>query len=252
MRIALVDAGTGNLRSVEKALRYVLGSHDELVTTSDPAEILRADRIVMPGQGAFGDCGRALAPSSPLGGAILDAIEAGRPYFGICLGMQVAVIEFARNVCGLTGAHSTEMDPDTAFPVIDLMAEQKSVQAMGGTMRLGAYECALRPGTLAAEAYGNGTVSERHRHRFEVNNRYLPKMTENGLVVSGVNEATNLVEIVELPRSEHPWFLGCQFHPEFKSRPLTPHPLFDRFIAAAKKRMEARTTPPVPADNATA
>jgi CTP synthase len=168
------------------------------------------------------------------------ARENGIPYFGICLGMQVAVIEFARNVCGMDGAHSTEMAPETEYPVIDLMSEQKSVQALGGTMRLGAYDCAVKEGTLGAEAYGGAkVVSERHRHRYEVNNRYLSNMTEHGLVVSGVNEATNLVEMIEL--RNHPWFLGVQSHPEFKSKPLVPHPLFERFIGAAKQRMLARS-----------
>jgi CTP synthase len=160
------------------------------------------------------------------------------PYFGICLGMQVAVVEFARNVCGLTGAHSTEIDPDTQHPVIDIMAEQKSIQAMGGTMRLGAYDCALKPGTFAMAAYDAPRISERHRHRYEVNNRYLNQMIEHGLAVSGVNEQTKLVEMVELP--DHPWFVGCQFHPEFKSKPLVPHPLFVRFIEAATKHSLAR------------
>jgi CTP synthase len=168
------------------------------------------------------------------------AREGDIPYFGICLGMQVAVIEFARNVCGMDDAHSTEMAPETTFPVIDLMTEQKSVQALGGTMRLGAYDCTLKPGTLAFDAYnGVKLISERHRHRYEVNNRYLSTMTEHGLVVSGLNEDTNLVEIMEL--RNHPWFLGCQSHPEFKSKPLVPHPLFERFIGAAKQRMVART-----------
>lgn len=160
----------------------------------------------------------------------------GIPYFGICLGMQVAVIEFARNACGMTGAHSTEMEPETPYPVIDLMTEQKSIQSMGGTMRLGAYDCTLKPDTLASEAYGDAKlISERHRHRYEVNNRYLSSLTEHGLVISGVNDETGLVEIIEL--RDHPWFLGCQSHPEFKSKPLAPHPLFRRFIAAAKQRM---------------
>jgi CTP synthase len=166
------------------------------------------------------------------------------PYLGICLGMQLAVVEFARNVCGLTGAHSTEVEPATPHPVIDLMEEQKSVQALGGTMRLGAYDCTLRAGTLARRAYGQERISERHRHRYEVNNRYVPVLTEHGLVVSGVNEALQLVEMIEL--RDHPWFVGCQFHPEFKSRPLAPHPLFREFIAAARQhravRMEAKTS----------
>lgn len=155
------------------------------------------------------------------------------PFFGICLGMQLAVVEFARNVSGLTGAHSTEMEPLTPYPVIDIMAEQKSVQALGGTMRLGAYDCRLLPETLARGAYGVDVISERHRHRYEVNNKYVALLEEGGMVVSGVNDKTGLVEIIEL--KDHPWYLGCQFHPEFKSRPLDPHPLFVSFIAAAKR-----------------
>jgi CTP synthase len=160
------------------------------------------------------------------------------PFFGICLGMQLAVVEFARNVCGLAGAHSTEMEPLTPHPVIDIMAEQKSVEALGGTMRLGAYDCRLIPGTLAHRAYGVEQIAERHRHRYEVNNKYLNMLQERGLVVSGVNDKTGLVEIIEL--KEHPWFLGCQFHPEFKSRPVEPHPLFVSFIRAAKEHRRAR------------
>jgi len=160
------------------------------------------------------------------------------PFFGICLGMQLAVVEFARNVCGLAGAHSTEMEPLTPHPVIDIMAEQKSVEALGGTMRLGAYDCRLIPGTLAHLAYGVEQIAERHRHRYEVNNKYLKMLQERGLVVSGVNDKTGLVEIIEL--KEHPWFLGCQFHPEFKSRPVEPHPLFVSFIRAAKEHRRER------------
>ena len=162
------------------------------------------------------------------------------PYFGICLGLQIAVVEFARNVCGMAGAHSTEFESMTPFPVIDLMEEQKQVQVMGGTMRLGAYACTLREGSRAAAAYATPVIRERHRHRYEVNNRFLDRMTDKGLVVSGVNDDTDLVEIIEL--DDHPWFVGCQFHPEFKSKPLTPHPLFRDFIRAARDRMLARRT----------
>lgn len=160
------------------------------------------------------------------------------PYFGICLGMQVAVIEFARNVCGLKEAQSTEFEPETKDPVIDIMAEQKSIQAMGGTMRLGSYVCKLSPGTLAHSLYGEDSVTERHRHRYEVNNKFIPILNENGMIISGVNPDTNLVEMVEL--KDHPWFIGLQAHPEFKSKPLASHPIFRGFIAAAKKRHEER------------
>ena len=156
------------------------------------------------------------------------------PYFGLCLGLQIAVIEFSRNVLKLPGAHSTEFDPKTKNPVIDLLPEQKHVKDMGATMRLGTYECAVRKGSLAYKAYGAATITERHRHRFEVNNKYRKLLEENGLLATGVHVAKNLVEIVEL--ENHPWFLAVQFHPEFKSRPEQPHPLFADFVAATVAR----------------
>ncbi len=158
------------------------------------------------------------------------------PYFGLCLGLQIAMIEFARNVLKLSGAHSTEFDAKTRYPVIDLMPEQKAVKDKGATMRLGTYECALKKGSLAHRAYGALTVSERHRHRYEVNNKFRKLIDEAGLQVTGQHAARNLVEIVEL--RDHPWFLAVQFHPEFKSRPERPHPLFRDFIAAALSRAE--------------
>jgi CTP synthase len=163
--------------------------------------------------------------------AIRMARESGKPFFGICLGMQCAVIEHARNVAGLEGANSTEFDSDTPHPVIHLMEAQREVVKKGGTMRLGAYACRLVPASKAAEAYGAPDVSERHRHRYEFNNGYRDRLREHGLVATGVNPELDLVEIVEMPA--HPWFVGVQFHPEFKSRPLQPHPLFERFIGAA-------------------
>ena len=152
------------------------------------------------------------------------------PFFGICLGMQVAVIEFARNVLKLKSANSTEMDPKTPNPVIALMEEQKNLEIMGGTMRLGSYPCELKKGSKAAQAYGRLKINERHRHRYEFNNKYLKAIEENGMIPSGINPETNLVEIVEI--KDHPWFIGTQFHPEYKSTVLNPHPLFVRFIAA--------------------
>ncbi|MBC7339719.1 MAG: CTP synthase [Firmicutes bacterium] len=152
------------------------------------------------------------------------------PYFGLCLGLQCAVVEFARDVLGLEGAHSTEFDPDTPHPVIDLMPEQKKVVAKGGTMRLGSYPCRLAPASLAREAYGAEVVEERHRHRFELNNRYRDALSAAGLRPSGVWPDGDLVEIMEL--DGHPWFVGTQFHPEFKSRPNRPHPLFRGFLEA--------------------
>lgn len=158
------------------------------------------------------------------------ARENNLPFFGICLGMQVAVIEFARNVLGLKGANSTEMDPQTADAVIDLMAEQKNLEQMGGTMRLGSFPCTLKKGSKAAQAYGRLKIQERHRHRYEFNNSYLNIFEEKGMIASGINPETGLVEIMEL--KNHPWFLGTQFHPEYKSTVLNPHPLFVKFISA--------------------
>ncbi|BCS53738.1 CTP synthase [Geobacter sp. SVR] len=172
----------------------------------------------------------------------IKAIEYARtnkiPFFGICLGMQMAVVEFARNVCGLKEACSSEFKPDGAAPLIHLMEEQKSVSKKGGTMRLGANPCSLTKGTVAYEAYNSTEISERHRHRYEFNNKYRELLTGNGLVLSGVYKDKDLVEVVEI--SDHPWFLGCQFHPEFKSKPLVPHPLFKAFIGAALTHRNTR------------
>jgi CTP synthase len=156
------------------------------------------------------------------------------PFLGICLGMHCAIIEFARNVIKLEKANSTEFDPDTPFPVLDLLPEQKKVIVKGGTMRLGAYPCILERNTLAFKAYQQEIVYERHRHRYEFNNLYKEKFLEYGMKFSGVNQDLNLVEIIELPN--HPWFIGVQFHPEFKSRPNRAHPLFKEFIKAAIKK----------------
>jgi CTP synthase len=161
------------------------------------------------------------------------------PYLGICLGMHVAVSEFARHVCDLDGANSTEMDPETPFPVIDLLPEQKEVEDLGGTMRLGAQAVELGEGTRTREVYGESVISERHRHRYEVNNAYRQQLVDGGLVISGTFQEGRLVEIVELP--DHPWFVASQFHPEFKSRPTRPAPLFREFVAAALQRARARS-----------
>jgi CTP synthase len=166
------------------------------------------------------------------------ARERGVPYLGICLGMHVAVSEFARHVLGLDGANSTEMDPETPYPVIDLLPEQKEVEDLGGTMRLGAQAVEVAEGTRAREAYGEPVVHERHRHRYEVNNHYRPQLVEAGLVVAGTVYEGRLVEIVELP--DHPWFVASQFHPEFKSRPTRPAPLFREFVGAALARARER------------
>jgi len=160
------------------------------------------------------------------------------PYLGICLGMQVAVSEFARNVCGMDGANSTEFDPETPFPVIDLLPEQKEVRDMGGTMRLGADPVKLHEGTRAREVYGEAVVYERHRHRYEVNNHLRRRLEQEGMVFSGTSPDDRLVEIIELP--DHPFFVASQYHPEFKSRPLRPQPLFREFVAAAVRRVHDR------------
>jgi len=182
------------------------------------------DGVLVPG--GFGERGTE--------GKVL-AIEYARtkqiPFFGICLGMQMAAIEFARNVCGLKKANSTEFKNDCKEPVIHLMEEQKTINKKGGTMRLGACPCTVSKGTKAFDAYNEADISERHRHRYEFNNTYRELMTTKGLILSGINQQKDLVEIIELP--DHPWFLACQFHPEFKSKPLVPHPLFRAFIGAS-------------------
>jgi CTP synthase len=189
--------------------------------------------------------------------AIRYAREKGVPFFGICLGMQCAVIEFARNVCGLEGAHSTEFDKETRHPVICLLDEQKSITDKGGTMRLGAQPAALTPGSRAATAYGATEISERHRHRYELNNRYRQQFAANGLNISGQSPDRTLAEIVEL--ADHRWFVAVQYHPEFKSKPTAAHPLFDGFIAAAvehhaakhERTAEAAPQSPAPKSKAT-
>ena len=202
--------------------------------SADPAVLLNGvDGILVPG--GFGTRG--------VDGKI-NAIEYARthklPFLGICLGMQCAVIEFARNVLGLTDAHSSEFDESTPNPVIDLMDEQRTIHDKGGTMRLGAYDCDLVPGSLAERLYGEAHIQERHRHRFEFNPKYRADMEAAGLRISGVNPQRGLVEIVEIP--DHPFFIGCQFHPEFKSRPMHAHPLFDGLVEAALKgRQNAET-----------
>ncbi len=184
--------------------------------------------LVAPGFGERGFEGKVAA--------IRYARESGLPFFGICLGMQCAVVEFARHVLGLADASSTEMNPATSAPVIAMMEDQKTVTQKGGTMRLGTYACELKRGSRAFNAYGKARVQERHRHRYEFNNAYLEAFEAAGMVASGRNPDTGLVEIVELPASVHPWFVAGQFHPELKSTVETPHPLFVRFVKAAMAR----------------
>ncbi len=225
-------------KSIYEAIQHgalAHGAHAEIVKiaaedveTQGAAGLLGGvDGVLVPG--GFGDRGVEGKIS-----AIRYAREQGIPFFGICLGLQCAVIEFVRNAGGRPAAHSAEFAPDTPDPVVCLMEEQKKVRNLGGTMRLGAWDCAVLPGTRAMAAYGAGHIRERHRHRYEVNNAYRALLSENGLVVSGVNPDTDLVEIVELPK--HPWFVAVQFHPELKSRPLQPHPLFAAFLGAALAR----------------
>ncbi len=241
--------------SVVEALRhggYACGARGVIDwIASDDTEGLLAegrlrdlDGIVVPGGfGVRGIEGKVAAA----GFARLNQI----PYLGLCLGLQSAVIEFARDMCGLDGANSSEFDPHTPHPVIDLMDEQREIVDMGGTMRLGAYPAKLEPGTIVQRAYGAEVVYERHRHRYEVNNRYRRRLEECGLVTSGTSPDDRLVEFVELPEDVHPFFVSTQAHPEFKSRPDRPHPLFAAFVAAAKARAEGRV-PRLPIDDVAA
>ena len=228
---ALIHGGIANETKV--ALQYI--SAEGLEDGSDLDKLDACDGILVPGGfGSRGMEGKILA--------VTHARDKKIPFFGICLGMQLAVVEFARNIAKIEKAHSVEFDPSTPHPVIYLMTEWFDFRSgrvetrnehsdMGGTLRLGAYPCTLKPGTLAAAAYQQDTISERHRHRYEFNNAYRSQLEEAGLIVSGASPDGNLVEMVEL--ADHPWFLGCQFHPEFQSKPMKPHPLFRDFIKAA-------------------
>lgn len=186
--------------------------------------------LLLPGFGSRGSEGKILSCKY--------ARENNIPFLGICLGLQCAVIEFARNVCGLKGANSTEFDKKTRYPVIDLMESQRAIKRKGGTMRLGAYDCKIETGTKTFSAYRKKNISERHRHRWEVNNRYRDRLEKNGLKISGINKELNLVEIIELP--DHPWYVAGQFHPELKSRVSKAHPLFREFIKASVKHLNGK------------
>ncbi|HJK97908.1 MAG TPA: CTP synthase, partial [Polyangiaceae bacterium LLY-WYZ-14_1] len=223
---ALAHGGLAN--DVQVDLTYVDSEADQATLEE---QLRQHDAILVPG--GFGDRGTEGKVR-----AIRFARETGVPFFGICLGMQMAVVEYARSVCGLDGANSTEFDPDAVHPVIDLMPDQRGLADKGATMRLGAYGCRILADSRAHRIYGATEVSERHRHRFEFNDAYREKLEGLGMVVSGTNPDTGLVEIVELP--DHPYFLGCQFHPEFKSRPHAPHPLFSHFVRAALDRRDSR------------
>ncbi len=226
---ALIHGGIGNDVGVE-----ISWLASDMFTGRDKTRELLADfhGVLIPG--GFGVRG-----VEGMLEAIRYARESGLPFFGICLGMQTAIIEFARNVIGLDDSHSSEFAPECGNPVISLMESQQHVTDMGGTMRLGAYPCRLGPGTRAAEIYGVAQVSERHRHRYEVSNAYRDSFVEHGLTLSGLSPDGSLVEIVEL--QTHPWFIGCQFHPELQSRPTRPHPLFAGFVAAAVLARKSRS-----------
>jgi CTP synthase len=223
---ALIHGGIPNDAKVE--IEWI--ASDQFADQAAAAQLLGGyDGLLIPG--GFGERG--------IGGmveAIRWARENDLPFFGICLGLQVAIIEFARNVCRLPDPNSTEFEPNCKTPVISLMHSQRDVSDLGGTMRLGAYTARLRPGSRTAKAYGSNEISERHRHRWEVSNAYRDVLAEFGLRLSGQSPDGGLVEVIELP--DHAWFIGCQFHPELKSRPTRPHPLFAGFIAAALRRRE--------------
>ncbi|HOW56543.1 MAG TPA: CTP synthase [Smithellaceae bacterium] len=217
---ALVHGGIANDCRVK--LQFI---DAEKIEEEGTAKYLKnIDAILVPG--GFGNRG--------IEGMILAARyarEKNIPYFGICLGMQMAVVEYARHVCGMAGANSSEFDPETDYPVIDLLPEQRHIKDMGASMRLGAYPCRVEKDSFALDAYGCREISERHRHRYEFNNDFKKALLDKGLRITGSSPDGKLAEIVEI--KNHPWFLGCQFHPEFKSRPTKPHPLFSKFIAAA-------------------
>jgi CTP synthase len=241
-------------KSIQEAIQHAAVANDvsvridwvdsERVELDGPEALLgQTHGILIPG--GFGDRG-----TEGMVQAARYARERKVPFFGICLGMQCAVIEFARDVAGLKGADSSEFDPSTPHPVIDLLPEQEGIAQMGGTMRLGAYECALVPGSKAQAEYGSPRVHERHRHRYEFNNSFRDAFQKRGMRVTGLFEQKDLVEIVELP--DHPWFVGVQFHPELRSRPADPHPLFRGFIRAANEERHRRESIPAPQSEARA
>jgi CTP synthase len=225
---ALIHGGIANDVGVD--IRWL---SSDLFTSPD-----RAAELLAPMHGLLVPGGFGVRGVEGMIEAIRYARERGLPFFGICLGLQMAIIEFARHKCGLDDSNSSEFAPDCANPVIALMESQQHVTDLGGTMRLGAYPCRLKPGSLAAETYGVLDISERHRHRYEVSNTYREHFERHGLRLSGLSPDGSLVEIIELP--DHPWYLGCQFHPELKSRPMRPHPLFAGFVSAAVRAKRAR------------
>jgi CTP synthase len=223
---AFTHAGASNEVKV-----IVKSIHSEHITSENVLELLSELNgvLVAPGFGERGIEGK------------IEAIRYVRtnniPFFGICLGMQMAVIEFARTVLGLADANSSEMNEATKNPVIDLMEDQKQIENMGGTMRLGAWGCTLSPSSTAYNAYNKNSINERHRHRYEYNNSYKTQLEEKGMISTGINPDTGLVEIIEIPT--HPWFVGVQYHPEYKSTVANPHPLFKAFIEAALRNKKS-------------
>jgi CTP synthase len=218
---ALIHGGIANHAGVD--VQWI--ASDRFTDQETAAELLAPyDALLVPG--GFGVRG-----VEGMVEAIRWAREHQQPFFGICLGLQVAIIEFARDVCRIPDTNSSEFAPECANPVISLMSTQQGIQEMGGTMRLGAYPCRLRPGSRVAHVYNATEVSERHRHRYEVSNAYRDVLAEYGMRCSGLSPDGSLVEMIELP--DHAWFIGCQFHPELKSRPMRPHPLFAGFVGAA-------------------
>ena len=217
---ALIHGGLSNNSSV--SFKYI--DSEDIEKKGAEALLSDCDAVLVPG--GFGDRGIEGKIS-----AIRYAREKKKPFLGICLGMQLSVVEIARDMAGLSGANSAEFDPNTPYPVIHIMESQKGIDKKGGTMRLGAYPCVIKKGSKANKIYGTLDISERHRHRYEVNTKFRPKLEKAGLVFSGQSPDGALMEIIEYPN--HPWFVGCQFHPEFKSRPVSPHPLFRDFVRAA-------------------
>jgi CTP synthase len=248
VRIAIVGKYTDyvdSYKSVQEALIHGgiandVGVDIQWMSSDNFSSPERAAQIVAGVDGVLVPGGFGVRGVEGMVEAIRYVREHDIPFLGICLGMQTAIIEFARNVCGLDDSHSSEFAPECDNPVISLMESQQHVTDMGGTMRLGAYPCRLARNSRAAEVYGQPEVSERHRHRYEVSNKYRELFVEKGMRLSGLSPDGQLVEIIELP--DHPWFIGCQFHPELQSRPTRPHPLFAGFVAAATAKKHRRTT----------